>query len=619
MSKFEVTFEPEGNRIHVDAGSLLSDAAAHAGIVLALQCGGKGTCGKCKVQIVDDGPEASRSERALLGKAAVEAGFRLACQTKVDRNMKVVVPVESRLEDASQILSSSGLLFEGGAPEDLPVRKHYVELAAPTLEDDRPDMQRLSDAVGAVHCCLDVVREVPPAMRDHDFKGTAVIVENQLIDFEPGDTTDQVYALAFDIGTTTVVGVLVDLTTGKDVATVSRMNPQTRYGDDVLSRIQRVRETENGLQELHQGLIDALNEMVDELEHKGLVPPEQVYAACFAGNTTMQSLLTGVSPAPLGEIPFVAAARQSCRCSARELGLHIHPRGRILVFPVIGGFVGGDTVAGLLTTEMEKADVPTLLVDIGTNGELVLKHEGKLLAASTAAGPAFEGANIRHGMRATRGAIEKVAIEDGELHFDTIGHTPPVGLCGSALIDATGELLRRGILSPQGQLLQGEDLPADLSPALRERVVDGEDGPEFIIAKTSESGTEAPVTVTHRDFRSLQLGTGAIRAGIAILLRQAGLAPNALGKVYVAGAFGNYIRPHNAQRMGLLPHQIELAKIEFVGNTSLGGAKQAALSLAARERAEALGLRAQHVELSQDPNFQMEYMEAMFFPMEEPV
>ena len=311
--------------------------------------------------------------------------------------------------------------------------------------------------------------------------------------------------------------------------------------------------------------------MIGQLCQQAGIPRERIYEVAFAGNTTMQQLLCGVDTSALGEVPFAPATGRALTFPAVELGLHIHPRGSGYVMPVIGGFVGGDTVAGVLATGMAEADGPTLFVDIGTNGEIVLQAGGKLRAASTAAGPAFEGARISCGMRGCTGAIEKVVV-DGRLRTNVIGNVPPVGLCGSGLIDVAAELLRHGLLTPQGRLQTPDQLPSDVLPDLAQRLVLHEGKVAFLLASAAETGGDRPIVLTQRDLRELQLATGAIRAGIAILLRQAGLGPKDLRRVLIGGGFGNFIRRSNAQRIGLLPCEIEHRRIRYMGNTSLAGA-----------------------------------------------
>ncbi len=429
----------------------------------------------------------------------------------------------------------------------------------------------------------------------------------------PGNTEAEAFAVALDVGTTTLVGTLLDLGTGSQWAVDARLNPQTRFGDDVLSRILHARQEPAGLRQLHEAIAAALDEMIGELCRQAGVPRDRIYELAVAGNTTMQQLLAGVDPSPLGEVPFVPAGGRGLACLAADLGMHIHPRGGGYVMPVIGGFVGGDTVAGILATGLADAEKPTLLVDIGTNGEIVLAAGGKLSAASTAAGPAFEGARISCGMRGSTGAIEKVVV-DGRLRINVIGNVPPAGLCGSGLIDVAAELLRHGLLTPQGRLQTPDQLPPDVLPDLARRVVLHDGQVSFLLASEAETADGRPIVLTQQDLRELQLAAGAIRAGMVILLRRAGLEPKDLDRVLIGGGFGNFIRRSNAQRIGLLPSQIEHRRIRFMGNTSLAGARLAALSRQAREMAEGLARRTEHVDLSTDADFSRAFAEAMIFP-----
>jgi uncharacterized 2Fe-2S/4Fe-4S cluster protein (DUF4445 family) len=375
---------------------------------------------------------------------------------------------------------------------------------------------------------------------------------------------------------------------------------------------------------LQKSIAEAVNEMIGELCAAAGVRNDRIYEIGFAGNTAMQHLLCRLDPRSLGEVPFVPVVARGQLVAASELGLKIHPRGRAYVFPVIGGFVGGDTVAGILATGMVETEGPTLLVDIGTNGEIVLWAGGKLTAASTAAGPAFEGARISCGMRGSDGAIEKI-VADEHLRINVIGNVAPVGLCGSGLIDAAAELLRQGLLDQRGKLLDRESFrnelsargiasPSPLQEDFSYRLVSHDGQNAFQLAAAEESGSGRAILLTQRDFRELQLAAGAIRAGIAILLRRAGLQPGDLREVFVAGGFGNFIRRSNAQRIGLLPHEVEHRRIRYRGNASLAGARMAALSLQARRQAEELARRTEHVDLSLDPAFQDAFADAMIFP-----
>ena len=430
-----------------------------------------------------------------------------------------------------------------------------------------------------------------------------MLADGNLLDFEPDNTEWHACAAAFDVGTTTLAGALLDANSGRDLAVVARLNPQTRFGDDVLARILRVRTDADGAGALAAAIREALDEMLGELCQAAEIPRQRVYELTIAGNTTMQQLLCGVDVSPLGEVPFVPAAGRSLLLPAAELGLGIHPRGRAWIMPVIGGFVGGDTVAGVLATGVNDAVAPTLFVDIGTNGEIVLAAGGKLWAASTAAGPAFEGARILHGMRGSAGAIEKVVVDDGRLRINVIGDVPPVGLCGSALIDAAAELLRHGLLAPQGRLLSADQLPPGIVPDLARRVVAYEGRPAFLLVGEEETGHGRPILLTQQDLRELQLAAGAIRAGIALLLQRGGLGPQDLNRVFVGGGFGNFIRRSNAQRIGLLPGGVEHRRIRYQGNTSLAGARLTAVSGRARKLADEVARRIEHVDLPATPSF----------------
>ncbi len=418
---------------------------------------------------------------------------------------------------------------------------------------------------------LSLLRELPQQMRAANFQGTAVLDQWRLIDFEPGNTEWDSYGVAIDVGTTTLVAALLDLASGREIRIAARVNPQTRFGDDVLSRINLARTKPDGLQQLSRAVVEAIDNMIGELCDASGIARRQVYTATLAGNTTMQQLFCGIDPSPLGELPFVPAIRRGHTFAAGEAGLEIHPRGRIYVLPIIGAFVGGDIAGGILASGLADCTEPTLLIDIGTNGEIVLACDGRLTATSTAAGPAFEGARIAQGMRASHGAIEKVVIDD-QLRVHVIGHVPPVGVCGSALIDTTAELLRHGLLSPQGRLLGRGELPAKVQPDLAARIEQCEQQIAFVLADGASHPGGKRVALTQRDFREIQVASAAIRAGIELLLKQHHLKAADLDRVLLAGGFGNYIRRGNAQRIGLLPPEIEHHKIRFHGNTSLAGA-----------------------------------------------
>jgi len=605
----KVTFQPQGRTVFVLRGTKVLEAAARAGMTIATPCGGAGTCGKCRVRFTGgDPPAPGDAERQLLQPDELKAGWRLACQAALAAEAVVEVPEGSLLGGRQQILAERQA---APAEEVLPsVRKVFVELPAPSLQDARADLARLAEQLGELKVALPLLRRLPGMLREAGFRGTAVLADHSLLDFEPGDTTKACFGAAFDVGTTTLVGSLLDLCTGRELALTSRVNPQVASGDDVLSRIRCAGEQPGCLVELQGRILGAVGEMIGELTRQANVPAERIYEVAFAGNTTMEHLLCGIDVTPLGAVPFVAAHERGLITPAGELQLPVNPRAAAYVFPVISGFVGGDTVAGLLATRLAGLDGPSLMVDIGTNGEVVLAHDGRLWAASTAAGPAFEGARISCGMRAAAGAIEKIVL-DGDVRFSVIGGVAPVGICGSALIDLAAALLDCGVLTPEGRMKAGDDLPTGLDESLRRRTMsDGDGQPAFHIA----DGPDGRLLLTQRDVRELQLAAGAIRAGVRILLRRAGVEPGQLRRVLIAGGFGSFIRRSHAQRVGLLPPEVEHSRIAYVGNASLNGARLALLSTRARKRAEDLARCVEHVQLSEDPGFQMEFADAMIFP-----
>lgn len=605
-----IRLHPSGKTVRATPGVPLLEALAEAGVVLDAPCGGEGLCGKCRVIVHEGAGPPNPAEENALSEAEVHAGVRLACQTPVSVPLKVEVPETSRLSAFHQILSHS--TTDATNDQDAVVRKQYIELPLPGRGDEASDQTRLERGIGPYEAELHVMRGLPAQLRTDRFRGTAVLAGSHLLGFEPGNTESQNYGVAVDVGTTTLAAVLLDLATGQELAVASELNPQTRYGDDVLSRIQMAGK-DGGLARLQRSVVEAVQGMLDRLTGAAGISPEQVYEVSFAGNTTMQHLLVGLDTRYLGEVPFVPSVRSSLWFRASELGLRIHPNGRAYVLPVIGGFVGGDTVAGMLATDLVQRAGATLLIDVGTNGEIVLASGGQLLAAATAAGPAFEGARITHGMRACRGAIERVTFND-QLEIATIGHATPVGLCGSALIDVAAVLLDHGVISPEGRFRTRAELPADAPDDIRRRTYAERENMAFELASAKESGTGRPIVINQADIRQLQLASGAIRAGIELLARRAGIEPGDVQELIIAGGFGNYIRRAKAQRIGLIPDSIPCERIRYSGNTSLAGAGLALVSGRKRAEAETLATGTEHIDLSTDPGFQWAFADAMIFP-----
>lgn len=619
-----VRFKPLGLTVEVAEGTLLAEAAAQAGVELQMPCGGEGLCGKCRVRLLEGATPPTAQEIRRFSAEELTAGWRLACQTPVLGPLEVEVPDTSLAQMAAKILVTGQVLAD--FPIDPPVVKRFVALPPPSRQDDTPDLDRLVRAVLAsdpktedyetgrekpLRVDWPLVRQLPDRLRQSGFQGTAVLADDQLLDFEPGNTVDQHYAAAVDIGTTTLAAALIHLPTGREAAVRAALNPQTAFGDDVISRISYAQRSAAHLEELRSAVASAIDCLIGQLADQAGIRREQIYYITLAGNTTMQHLACGITPRYLGEAPFTPAAGGRLAGQAAGLGFHIHPAGLVYVAPVIGGYVGGDIVAGMVAVGLAQQDRPTLFLDIGTNGEMVLAAGGELYAAATAAGPAFEGARITHGMRAAPGAVERIYF-DGQWHIRTIGGERPRGICGSALIDLAAELLGLGMLRPDGRLHRPD--PRTSPPNHRWMESNGE--PAFVICLPEQTAGKEPIVLTQRDVRQLQLAVGAIRTGIRLLLRRTDLEPSDLERVFLAGGFGNYIRRRNAQRIGLLPSELPVERIQFLGNTALAGARLLALSRTAQAEAERLAQAAQHIDLAAEPEFASVFAESMVFPEE---
>lgn len=615
MDSFDVLFQPDGLRITVERGTLLTEAMSAAGIAIQLPCAGTGKCGKCVVEIHPDPPDPNGFDIQHITEADLALGKRLACQVRVDRPMSVLVGQGIRVLDGKILVDGEERVFDL-APV---VTKRYVELPGPTLEDQRADLRRLKDAlsVDGDQCPpfdIDLGRRLCDIMRAADFKVTATFHDDRLVNVEPGDTTGRLYGIAFDLGTTTVVGTILDLVTGAEVSRASRLNAQVVYGEDTISRIKYAIESDRGRHDMEAKIKGVVNEIIAEAAESAAIDAVDIYEAVFVGNTTMSHLFLGLSPEGLSRIPFVPVTNAPVNLRARDTGIGINPLGNVHVLPNIAGFVGSDTVGVMLATGFLDEGPVQLAVDVGTNGELALRHNGGLIVCSTAAGPALEGAALTCGMRAAAGAIEHVSIApDGMVEYDVIGDAKPAGLCGSGIIDVVAELLEAGFVDVTGRIPDREELESVAAARLLDhyRLVNGE--PAFVVTAGRTAPGDKDVVITQRDIRQIQLAKGAISAGIAMILKSAGLSEDDIDELLLAGAFGNYIRKTSAQRIGLLP-AIPPERIRFVGNAASTGAKMALLSAAARRDADRIRHRTGHLELAASPEFQNEYMNAMLFP-----
>lgn len=609
----KVTFEPDGTEVFVPSGTLLSKAAAAAGLPVETPCGGVGSCGKCRVIVSGSCEAPDVSEMRRLGEEDIAAGARLACRTKVTGELRVTIPESSR--SMVQKILSAGVLRDCAVMSG--VTKVYCELRPPSLDDERAEFERLADYLAAqdiqLRPNLNVARGLSRTMRESGHKVTAVVYDDELIAVEPGDTTTHCLGIAYDVGSTTIVGYLMDLRTGEDLAVAAVMNPQMVYGDDLVSRISFATTQENGAAVLQSSVVDALNRIAEDAIEAAGVSADGIYKVTVVGNTCMTHLLLGIDVTSLGQSPYVPSVCADITLSARELGLQVSPEAPVVVLPNVAGFVGSDLVGVLLASKWEEDGRTRLAVDIGTNGEMALLHHGKTYACSAAAGPAFEGAGISCGMRGAPGAIDSVRISD-RIEVTTIENRPPIGICGSGIVDAIAQMLDAGVIDETGRMVSPGGA-SSLPIGVRERLIETDSGVEFVLATSADSGNGVPITLTGTDVRHMQLAKGSIHAAIQTLIRVAGINDEYLTEILLAGAFGNYIRVESAIRIGLIP-DVPQERVKSIGNAAGAGARLALLSEQELAQARELARKAEHLELAVSPDYQMELMERMMFPTE---
>lgn len=584
--KYKVTFLPEDAEIEVDEWTTLMQAAVEAGIHLGGPCGGKGTCGKCRVYLKDQ-----KERRSVL-----------ACKTPVQGKMKVIIPQNevSLFRKDENDTQDLGLDIQPG------IWKKTVRVAKPELGDQQSDLTRLFLALGReLPLTYTALKSLPTALRAENHQVTVVYTDEQVLSVEPGNTENQLLGLAVDIGTTTIVAALMDLSTGNVLGIASATNSQNIFGADVISRIEHVINCPQGLEQLQLRAVQAINNLIDELCSKAKTVSINICRVTVAGNTTMEHLFLGIDPRNLAPPPFIPVMTHPIHLEAREIGLNVHPHGRIYLIPNIAGYVGGDTTSVILSTRVYEKQGIFLVVDIGTNGEIVLSVDGKMLACSTAAGPAFEGAHIKYGMRAALGAIEGVRF-DGDISLKVIGNVPPIGICGSGLLQAIQVMVTIGVITLSGNLIsKAEAEEKSLVLPVLERLGTDENGNYFILSSLKNKAKT--VRITQRDIRELQLAKGAIRTGIEVLLREARIFVGDIDQVLLAGAFGNYLNKESALSLGLLP-DISPERIQMVGNAAGTGARMVLISDSLLRNAYGIAKDVKHIELSGRTDF-----DEMFF------
>jgi uncharacterized 2Fe-2S/4Fe-4S cluster protein (DUF4445 family) len=598
--KLEVTYQPFDRTTRVPRGTTLFSAAHWIGLPIDSTCGGRGTCGKCKVQVLNGEVEASTADHRQLREDEIDGGWRLSCQAHIYEDLTCLVPQLLRVPKAATMGLGRLVILD---PE---VRKVHLELDEPDLEDQRGDLARLRDGLTAeghdMQAGLAVLSSLPNVLRASSFEVTAVLAGSELVAVEPGDTRDESYAVAFDVGTTTLVGSLMNLRTGMAVAVRSTLNGQAPYGADVISRISHAMNGPDAVRELQAAVLGSMNGVLEGLYQESGVRRDRVYEAVVVGNATMLHLLLGVDPSPIAVHPFTPAFLEPVSVAAAEVGLEIHPNGRVQTLPCLGAYVGADIVAGALAMGIAREDRLRLFVDVGTNGEIVLGSALRTLATAAPAGPAFEGSQIRCGMRATEGAIEGVTLSD-TVELQVIGgDVPAQGICGSGLVDAAAQLVLAGLLDHSGRLLSRDAVPDHpLAGHLVE--VDGIRAFEFADG----------VYLTQKDIRELQFAKGSIATGIKVLMDIMGVGLDDLDQVLLGGSFGSYLHPESARIIGLVP-PVEVDRIIAVGNSAGEGAKIAALSYRERQVAFDLPDHIEYVELSGRADFNDSFIAVLRFP-----
>ncbi len=627
MKECKVVFLPHRREIKIREGENLIRAAMDAGVHVNASCGGEGVCGKCRVIIEDGTVEGGISEK--LSKEDVEKGYRLACQSVITGDVTIRVPIESEMDAGALNLQATPRQTARIKEVDFdklkdaglfipPVEKKYLELPAPTAQDNLPDVTRLISFLKQAHnehqldVDLSVIRKIPHVMREKDFKVTATMArpvregsKTRIINVQAGDSTDRNYAIAMDIGTTTIYGQLLDLKTGNVLSQHGDFNAQISYGEDVISRIVFA-EKPGGLEKLNQVVIETINKIIERIIKDAKVDSDEISTITLAGNTTMTQLMLKVDPRYIRRAPYVPASTIYPPIKAIDLGMALGDHVTALVYPMVSSYVGGDIVAGVMGSGMYRDEKLTLYMDIGTNAEIVIGNREWLACAACSAGPAFEGGGIKLGMRATRGAIEDFSIDPLTLEpmNITIGHVRPKGICGSGLITAVATMFEMDIVDNLGKFNRDLDTP---------RIRQTDDIYEYVLAWKDETQIDRDVVLTEPDIDNLIRAKGAMYSGCMTLLEEVGLSVSDVDRIILAGGFGSYVDLEKAMIIGLLP-EIDPAKVTFIGNGSLMGARMSALTNRIRRDVVEVTKKMTNFELSETHSYMDNYVAALFLP-----
>jgi uncharacterized 2Fe-2S/4Fe-4S cluster protein (DUF4445 family) len=630
MEKFKVTFYPDNKTVEVERDRTILSAALSAGVYINSACGGDGVCGRCRV-ILKKGKVTTQPSASISLKEK-EKNIYLACLTAIQSDAEIEVPAESRLdleklsdEDIDRRLGGFyakaeeveiiDTVSEKKVFQPLPLaQKLFLQLPQPNLDDRISDLERIyrqiykTKNIEVSHTNLVNMRLLGEMLRSSDWKVTATLGNRsgiyELLEVEPGDTSERNFGLVFDIGTTTVSGQLVDLNSNKVLGTKATYNKQAGFGSDVITRIIYAQKQE-GLEKLHNAVIESINEIIHELTAEHKIDLNDVNCCLCAGNTTMIHLLLRIDPSNIRKEPYVPTANFIPVIRAYEAGIKINPRGILYCVSGISSYVGGDVTAGVSSLGLDMKEDLSILIDIGTNGEIVLGNKEFLIATSASAGPAFEGSGVSCGMRSASGAIQKVKIsrKDFNISFETIGNAKPRGICGSGYIDILAQMLDAGVLDKDGKI----------KAVSNKRIRRNETGKEFVIAFKEEADAASDIVITEADIDNIKRAKAAIYSATLILVRHLSIDLGQVKNIFIAGGFGTSLDIESSVRIGLLP-DIERSKFRFVGNSSLAGARQMLLSCDQIKRSEETARKMTYFELSVEPGYMDEYVAALFFP-----
>ena len=601
----ELIFLPKNITYTAQTGKDLLSLAGEAGVEIDGNCAGGGTCGKCKVKILEGNDfKLTKAEEERLTDLEKQSGYRLACCFKPTEDTVTEVPLA---EGAARRKTKLIQMPESFQMKGI-VTKINMELTKATIEDQTGDTERLLQTCCAKRIDFRAARKLPGLLRES--RNIAAVLRNDcIIDVMADSEENHCFGLAVDIGTTTVVGMLWDIISGQFRGAIAMTNPQGIYGADVISRIMYAQKGEESLRTIHEKIIFCVNDMIGQFEKQYGISQDQIYDMTVVGNTTMSHMFLGVDPQQLAMAPFAPVFCSRSIGKAKDLGLLTNASAEFYLLPNIAGHVGSDITGGIVASEFIDTEKNTLLLDVGTNGEIVLSAGGKALACSTAAGPAFEGASIYQGMRAAEGAIERVAIDE-DVSIKVIGNAKPIGICGSGIIDAVAEMIKAGIVDKSGKIPTVEKLKEKGVPEpVLSRIRTGESGRELVLAYRDDA---EDVVINQKDIREVQLAKAAMFAGMRIMMNTLKITEEDLDQIFIAGAFGNYIHQESALLIGLLP-RTSREKIHSIGNAAGIGACMALLSAEKREEAERVAREIVHLELSACSEFQDEYIREMKF------